>query len=66
MRRYTRTALLAIVLVSFLAIEAAAQDLHKIKVTAGRNSVISMLYLAGEMAGIFEKNGIDVEVDVRP
>ena len=66
MRRYTWTALLAIVLVSFLAFEAAAQDLHKIKVTAGRNSVISMLYLAGEMAGIFEKNGIDVEVDVRP
>ena len=66
MRRYTWTALLAIMLVSFLAFEAAAQDLHKIKVTAGRNSVISMLYLAGEMAGIFEKNGIDVEVDVRP
>lgn len=66
MRRYTWTALLAIVLVSFLAFEAAAQDLHKIKVTAGRNSIISMLYLAGEMAGIFEKNGIDVEVDVRP
>jgi NitT/TauT family transport system substrate-binding protein len=66
MRRYTWTVLLAIALVSFLASEVAAQDLHKIKVTAGRNSIISMLYLAGEMAGIFEKNGIDVEVDVRP
>ena len=66
MRRYTWTGLLAIALVSFLACEAAAADLHKVKVTAGRNSIISMLYLAGEMAGIFEKHGIDVDVDVRP
>ncbi len=66
MRRYTWTALLAVALVSFLAFEAAAKDLHKIKVTAGRNSIISMLYLAGEMAGIFEKHGIDADVDVRP
>lgn len=66
MRRYTWTVLLAIALVAFLAFEAAAKDLHKVKVTAGRNSIISMLYLAGEMAGIFEKNGIDADVDVRP
>ena len=66
MRRYTWTVLLAIALVAFLAFEAAAKDLHKVKVTAGRNSIISMLYLAGEMAGIFEKHGIDADVDVRP
>lgn len=67
MKRYRRTGLLAMALVGFMACEAAAAGhLHKVKVTAGRNSIISMLYLAGEMAGIFEKHGIDADVDVRP
>ncbi len=66
MRRYTWTAFLALALVTFLACEVAAADLQKIKVTAGRNSIISMLYLSGEMAGIFKKYGIDADVDVRP
>lgn len=64
MRRYTWTALVAFALAGFLASEAAAQN--KITVTAGRNSIISLVYLAGNMAGIFQKAGMDVTVDVRP
>lgn len=43
-----------------------AGKLKKVKVTAARNSILILYTYGPKEAGIFEKHGIDLEIDVRP
>jgi ABC-type nitrate/sulfonate/bicarbonate transport system substrate-binding protein len=45
---------------------AAAPALQKVKVVIPQSSVFVLNYYGGKDAGVFEKHGIDLEIDARP
>lgn len=61
--------LIWILLVTFmvsLGFGAQAADLKTVKVTNPRNSILALVSLGGQMAGIYKKHGIKLEADLRP
>jgi len=50
----------------FITTSVDAGKLKKVKVTAARNSILILYTYGPKEAGIFEKHGIDLEIDVRP
>ena len=50
----------------FVTTSVDAGKLHKVKVTAARNSVLILYTQGPKAAGIFKKHGIDLEIDMRP
>ena len=50
----------------FVTTSVDAGKLKKVKVTAARNSILILYTYGPKEAGIFEKHGIDLEIDVRP
>lgn len=61
--------LLWILLITFivsLGFSAQAADLKTVKVTNPRNSILALVSLGGQMAGIYKQHGIKLEPDLRP
>jgi ABC-type nitrate/sulfonate/bicarbonate transport system substrate-binding protein len=49
-----------------LGFSAQAADLKPVKITNPRNSILALVSLGGQMAGIYKKHGIALEPDIRP
>jgi len=58
--------MLLITFTASLGFGVQAADLKTVKVTNPRNSILSLVSLGGQMAGIYKKHGIKLEPDLRP
>ena len=66
MKKSILFACLCCVVSVFVTTSVDAGKLKKVKVTAARNSILILYTYGPKEAGIFEKHGIDLEIDVRP
>ncbi len=66
MKKSIILAVIALLLPIFSSSWAVAQDLKTVKIVVPRGSVFPLSYLGGKDAGIFQKHGFDVQVDLRP
>jgi NitT/TauT family transport system substrate-binding protein len=66
MKKAIILAVLGLLLTIFVSPPAVAQDLKTVKIVVPRGTVFPLSYLGGKDAGIFQKHGIDVQVDLRP
>ena len=57
---------LAVPIAAAVGTRARARALDPVKVVIPENSVFVLSWLGAKDAGVFEKHGIDLEVDVRP
>lgn len=66
MKKAIGLAVFGLLLMIFVSPPAVAQDLKTVKIVVPRGTVFPLSYLGGKDAGIFQKFGIDVQVDLRP
>jgi ABC-type nitrate/sulfonate/bicarbonate transport system substrate-binding protein len=66
MRKYAAMIGLAALAAVLAETPKAAQNLEKVKAVIPQNSVFVLNWVGAKDAGVFQKHGIDVEVDARP
>jgi NitT/TauT family transport system substrate-binding protein len=66
MKKAIIVAVFGLLLTIVVSPPAVAQDLKTVKIVVPRGTVFPLSYLGGKDAGIFEKHGFDVQVDLRP
>lgn len=65
MRKFIKSVLTAVAVLSVGTLDAGAQTLTKMTIATGVDPAFSQFYVAKE-AGIFEKNGLDVAINTGP